>query len=89
MPLDIDTIVESVQRTNRLLVCHEAVERGGWAGEVAMQVMERAFDALDAPIVRVCGKNLPMPYSASLEPVVIPQEDDICRAIRDVLAHWS
>lgn len=89
VPFDIDTIVASVQRTNRLLICHEAVERAGWAGEVAMQVIERAFDALDAPIVRVCGKNVPMPYSASLEPIVIPQEDDIVRAIRDTLAQWA
>ncbi len=89
VPLDIDSIVESVQRTSRLLVCHEAVERAGWAGEVAMQVMERAFDFLDAPIVRVCGKNLPMPYSSSLEQVVIPQENDITTAIRNVMATWA
>jgi acetoin:2,6-dichlorophenolindophenol oxidoreductase subunit beta len=65
VPLDIDTVVDSVRRTNRLVICHEAVERGGWAGEVAMQVQEKAFDYLDAPIARVCGANLPVPYSES------------------------
>ena len=85
VPLDIDTIVESVLRTNRLLICHEAVERCGWANEVAMVVMERAFDYLDAPISRVCGKNLPIPYSSSLEDVVIPGEQDLISAVRLLL----
>ena len=84
-PLDIDTILESVAHTNRLIVCHEAVERGGWAGEVAMQVMERGFDLLDAPIARVCGANVPVPYSAPLERAVIPQCDDIVAAVRRVV----
>ena len=88
VPLDIETIVESVRRTNRLVICHEAVERAGWAGEVAMQVMERAFDDLDAPIVRVCGKNVPIPYSATLENVVIPKEEDLVTAIRQLLTMY-
>ncbi len=86
VPLDIESIVESVRRTNRLVICHEAVERAGWAGEVAMQVIEHAFDFLDAPIVRVCGKNVPMPYSASLENMVIPNEEDLVSAIRQMIA---
>ena len=86
VPLDIDTIAESVKRTHRILICHEAVERGGWAGEVAMAVIERAFDYLDAPIVRVCGKNLPIPYSSSLEDVVIPTEQDLISAVRGLLS---
>ena len=85
VPLDVDTIVESVERTNRLVICHEAVERCGWAGEVAMQVMEHAFDALDAPIVRVCAANAPVPYSEPLEAAVIPSEADIERGIRRAL----
>lgn len=86
VPLDVDAITESVKRTHRLLVCHEAVERGGWAGEVAMAVIERAFDYLDAPIMRVCGKNLPIPYSSSLEDVVIPREQDLIAAVRSLVA---
>jgi acetoin:2,6-dichlorophenolindophenol oxidoreductase subunit beta len=85
VPFDIDLIAESVKRTHRLLICHEAVERGGWAGEVAMAVIEQAFDYLDAPIVRVCGKNLPIPYSSSLEDVVIPSEEDLISAVRGLL----
>jgi len=86
VPLDIDTIVESVKRTSRLLICHEAVERAGWAGEVAMMVIERAFEWLDAPIVRICGKNLPIPYSPSLEDAVIPSEEELISALRRLLA---
>jgi pyruvate dehydrogenase E1 component beta subunit len=85
VPLDIEFVLESVRRTNRLVICHEAVERGGWAGEVGMQVMEHAFDHLDAPIVRVCAANLPVPYAATLEPVVIPDKDRIASAVWHVL----
>jgi pyruvate dehydrogenase E1 component beta subunit len=85
VPLDIDTIVASVRKTNRLLICHEAVEQYGWAGEIAMQVMDRAFDDLDGPIVRVCGGNLPHPYSEPLEATIIPDETSIEQGIRRVL----
>jgi len=88
VPLDIETIVKSVRKTNRLVICHEAVERAGWAGEVAMQVMEHAFEFLDAPIVRVCGKNVPMPYSANLESLAIPSEEDLISAIKQMIAAW-
>jgi acetoin:2,6-dichlorophenolindophenol oxidoreductase subunit beta len=87
-PLDIDTILTSVCKTNRLLICHEAVERGGWAGEVAMQVMERAFDDLDAPIARVCSANVPMPYSPALEAEVLPNAQKISAAVME-LVHSS
>ena len=82
VPLDIETVLASVRRTNRLLVCHEAVERGGWAAEVAAQVMERAFDHLDAPVARVCGANIPVPFSQTLEPEAVPGEPEIRRAAR-------
>lgn len=85
VPLDVETIVESVRRTHRLVICHEAVERYGWAGEIAMQVMDHAFDDLDAPVRRVCGANVPVPYSESLERVVIPDRHALEAAIRDVL----
>ena len=85
VPLDIDTIVSSVRRTNRLLICHEATERAGWAAEVAMQVSERAFDHLDAPIARVCGANVPIPYSTPLEAAVVPDEAAIERGLRQLL----
>jgi pyruvate dehydrogenase E1 component beta subunit len=74
-----------VERTNRLLVCHEAPARAGWAAEVAMQVSEHAFDALDAPIARVCGANVPVPYSGSLEPVVVPGVEQVVAGVRALL----
>lgn len=86
VPLDIDTILESVARTNRLLISHEATCRGGWAGEVAMQVIERGFDLLDAPISRVCGENVPIPFAQALEDVVIPDEARIETAVRELLS---
>jgi pyruvate dehydrogenase E1 component beta subunit len=85
VPLDINTIVESVVRTTRVVICHEAIERGGWAAEVAMQVIEHAFDALDAPIVRVCGANVPVPYSQSLEDAVLPDSDGVISGVRRTL----
>jgi pyruvate/2-oxoglutarate/acetoin dehydrogenase E1 component len=85
VPLDIETIVRSVQKTNRLVVCHEAVTRAGWAAEIATQVMEHAFDHLDGPVVRVCGANSPVPYAETLENAVIPGEADIERGVREAL----
>jgi pyruvate/2-oxoglutarate/acetoin dehydrogenase E1 component len=89
VPLDVESIVKSVKKTNRIVICHEAVERAGWAGEIAMQIMEHAFDYLAAPVIRVCGKNVPMPYSTTLEEVVIPSEADIVAAIRESVTKWS
>ena len=85
VPLDREAIVRSVRKTSRLLICHEAVERGGWAGEVAMAVMDDVFDHLDAPIARVCGANLPVPFSEPLEAVAIPGEEAIAEAARQLV----
>ena len=86
VPLDVETIVASVRKTKRVVVAHEAVERGGVGGEIAMQIMDHAFDYLDAPIKRVCGRNVPVPYNLNLERLAIPQEEDLVRAIREVVA---
>ena len=85
VPFDVAAVVDSVKRTNRLLICHEAVERGGWAAEIAMRIMEEAFDYLDAPIVRLCGANVPIPYSASLESAVLPGVDSLMAASRNLV----
>lgn len=85
VPLDIETIIDSVKRTGRLLVCHEAVENCGWAAEIATQVMQMAFDFLDAPVARVCGKNVPIPYAKQLENNVIPQASDLISAVKSLL----
>lgn len=84
-PLDIQTIVESVKKTGKLVVGHEAYEKGGVAGEIITQVVARAFDYLDAPPKRVCAKNCPIPYNSSLEAAAIPQVEDIVRAVREIL----
>lgn len=85
VPLDIETVHESVRRTGRLLVCHEAPERGGWGADIAAMVTEACFDHLDAPPARVCGANLPIPYSTPLEDAVMPGAAAIERAARELL----
>ena len=64
-PLDVDTIVKSVKKTGRLVVSHQASEQGGVGGEIIARVVDAAFDYLDAPPQRVCGKNVPLPYAAT------------------------
>jgi pyruvate/2-oxoglutarate/acetoin dehydrogenase E1 component len=86
VPFDVDAVVQSVKKTHRLVVAHEAVERGGVANWIAMQVQEKAFDYLDAPMKRVCGRNVPIPYNLALERLALPQEEDLEAAIREVLA---
>ena len=85
VPLDLEAIVESVRRTNRLLICHEAVTRGGWAGEIAMAVMPEVFDYLDAPIARVGALDVPVPFSERLENAAIPNEARIEAAVRQLM----
>ncbi|MBT5799637.1 MAG: pyruvate dehydrogenase complex E1 component subunit beta [Alphaproteobacteria bacterium] len=79
-PLDIDLIVESVKKTNRLISCEEGFPFAGIGAEIGMQVNEKAFDYLDAPIMRVTGKDVPMPYAANLEALTLPKSDDIVQA---------
>jgi pyruvate/2-oxoglutarate/acetoin dehydrogenase E1 component len=86
VPLDVETIVRSVKKTKRVIVAHEAVERGGVGGEIAMQIIDNAFDYLDAPIKRVCGRNVPVPYNLNLEKLAIPQEEDVIAAVRELVA---
>jgi len=76
-PLDCDTIVGSVKKTSRLITCEEGFPFAGVGAEIAMQVMEQAFDWLDAPIARVTGKDVPMPYAENLEKLALPQVEDI------------
>jgi acetoin:2,6-dichlorophenolindophenol oxidoreductase subunit beta len=86
VPLDKETIVESVKKTGKLLVVHEACETAGWAGEImAVVSSSRAFDYLDAPMRRLTGKNVPIPYNRVLERAAVPQEEDIEREIRAIL----
>ncbi|WP_448187585.1 pyruvate dehydrogenase complex E1 component subunit beta [Azospirillum sp. sgz301742] len=81
-PLDVHTIVESVKKTNRLVTVEEAWATCGMGAEQAALMMEHAFDYLDAPVIRVTGKDVPMPYAANLEKLVLPQADRIAEAAR-------
>jgi pyruvate dehydrogenase E1 component beta subunit len=81
-PLDTATIVASVKKTSRLVTCEEGFPFAGIGAEIAMQVMEQAFDWLDAPIARVTGKDVPMPYAANLEALALPQVDDIIATVK-------
>ena len=76
-PLDNETIVASVKKTSRLVTCEEGFPFAGIGAEIAIQVMEQAFDWLDAPIARVTGKDVPMPYAENLEKLALPQVEDI------------
>ena len=80
-PLDTETIVNSVKKTSRLVTCEEGFPFAGVGSEIAMQVMEQAFDWLDAPITRVTGKDVPMPYAANLEKLALPQIEDIVATV--------
>jgi pyruvate/2-oxoglutarate/acetoin dehydrogenase E1 component len=86
VPLDLETIVGSVERTGRLVVAHEAVEHGGFGAEVAAQVQAAAFDFLDAPIARVGAPFAPIPFSAPLEDAYLPGVDEIVAAVERLLA---
>lgn len=85
VPLDEETIVESVKKTNRALVVYEGVERGGYGAEITSMIGEsEAFDYLDAPVSRLGGKATPIPYNPALEKAAVPQVEDIiekCRAL--------
>jgi pyruvate/2-oxoglutarate/acetoin dehydrogenase E1 component len=87
-PLDDETITNSVRKTGRLLVVHEACQTGGWAGEViACVASSRAFDYLDAPMRRLAGADVPIPYNRNLELAAVPQEQDIEREIRRIVSN--
>ncbi|MGE6631064.1 alpha-ketoacid dehydrogenase subunit beta [Bacillus sp. NPDC077027] len=86
VPLDEETIVESVKKTGKLIVVHEAVKRGGYGGEIASMIAEsEAFDYLDAPIKRLGGLPVPVPYNPTLEKAVIPQVPDIIEAAKELV----
>ena len=81
-PLDVATLTTSVQKTNRLVSCEEGWPFAGIGAELAATMMEHAFDYLDAPVVRVHGADVPMPYAANLEKLALPQVDNIIAAAK-------
>lgn len=82
LPLDDEAIVESVKKTGRILIVHEDTRTGGIAGEIAMRVNEKAFEWLDAPILRVTAIDAPVPYAGTMEDFFLPQTSDIVTAAR-------
>jgi pyruvate/2-oxoglutarate/acetoin dehydrogenase E1 component len=85
-PLDADTIIRSVSKTGRVLIVHEACKTGGFGGELAAVIAEsEAFDYLDAPIVRLAGRDMPIPYNRTLEYHTVPQVEDIAETARDIV----
>jgi pyruvate dehydrogenase E1 component beta subunit len=83
-PLDINTIVESVKKTNRVVIAEESHPFCGVAAEIASEIMERAFDYLDAPVKRVSGVDVPMPYAKNLEDAAIPKVEQLVAAVKEV-----
>ncbi|MES0341613.1 MAG: alpha-ketoacid dehydrogenase subunit beta [Candidatus Humimicrobiaceae bacterium] len=85
VPLDIDTIVESVKKTGHLVVVTEACKRGSVASDISAKVTEKAFDWLDAPVKIVAGLNTPIPYNSTLEQASIPHTKDIITAVKEII----
>jgi pyruvate dehydrogenase E1 component beta subunit len=83
-PLDINAIVESVKKTNRVVIAEESHPFCGVAAEISAEINERAFDYLDAPVKRVSGADVPMPYAKNLERLAIPDVEQIVAAVREV-----
>jgi pyruvate dehydrogenase E1 component beta subunit len=84
-PLDTATIVDSVKKTNRLVTVEEGWPFAGIGAEIAMQIIEHAFDWLDAPPVRVHGLDVPLPYAANLEKLALPQPDWVVDAVKKIV----
>ena len=85
LPLDEEAVLETVAKTSKVIVLHEACLTGGAGGEIAARIAEKAFDYLDGPVVRVAAQDTPVPYSPPLEKYFLPGVDDVLEAARDLL----
>ncbi|UUP19440.1 pyruvate dehydrogenase complex E1 component subunit beta [Nitratireductor thuwali] len=83
-PMDLDTVIESVKKTNRLVTVEEGFPQSSVGDHIASQVMQRAFDYLDAPVVTIAGKDVPMPYAANLEKLALPSVAEVVEAVKAV-----
>ncbi|MER8572794.1 pyruvate dehydrogenase complex E1 component subunit beta [Mesorhizobium sp. M1338] len=83
-PLDLDTIIASVKKTNRLVVVEEGYPQSSVGDHIANQVSQRAFDFLDAPVITIAGKDVPMPYAANLEKLALPNIGEVIEAVKAV-----
>ncbi|MCA3645668.1 MAG: pyruvate dehydrogenase complex E1 component subunit beta [Methylobacterium sp.] len=84
-PMDIATVIRSIQKTNRCVAIEEGWPQSGVTSEIGMRIMEEAFDYLDAPVIRITGKDVPMPYAANLEKLALPTVADVVAAAKAVL----
>ena len=83
-PLDIETVIASVKKTNRLITVEEGFPQSSVGDHIASRVMQLAFDYLDAPVVTICGKDVPMPYAENLEKLALPNVAEVVQAVKDV-----
>jgi pyruvate dehydrogenase E1 component beta subunit len=83
-PMDLDTVIESVKKTNRLVTVEEGFPQSSVGDHIAAQVMQRAFDHLDAPVITIAGKDVPMPYAANLEKLALPSVAEVIEAVKAV-----
>ncbi len=86
-PMDVETLVESVKKTHRALVVEETSKFGGFGAQVASDIQREAFDYLDSPVDRLAGEEVPIPYSAALEKLAIPDPDRVAQAVRKMLGN--
>jgi 2-oxoisovalerate dehydrogenase E1 component len=87
VPLDMDTILNSVKKTGKVIVFHEDSKFAGFGGEIVSEIAEQAFQYLDAPIKRVAGLHIPVPYHPNLERKALPQDDWILTACKELAAY--
>lgn len=83
-PLDLETVLNSVKKTNRLVTVEEGFPQNSIGDHIASQVMQQAFDYLDAPVIIICGKDVPMPYAENLEKLALPNVDEVVQAVKSV-----
>jgi pyruvate dehydrogenase E1 component beta subunit len=83
-PMDTETIITSVKKTGRAVTVEEGWQQNGVGAEIAARIMEHAFDYLDAPVLRVSGKDVPMPYAANLEKLALPSVAEVVAAAKTV-----
>jgi 2-oxoisovalerate dehydrogenase E1 component beta subunit len=87
LPFDREAVLDSVKRTNKVILLHEDTRIGGFAGELAAVISEEAFEHLDGPIRRVTAPDTPVPYSPPLEEFFLPQVADVVRVARELYAY--
>ena len=84
-PMDMETILKSVKKTGKAVVVHDACKRGGVGGDIAATIMENAYDDLDGPVLRIAGRNTPIPYNIDLEKACVPSVEEIVGGILRVV----